>query len=110
MRLLAACSPTLNIPTLMPEGGKLEIKLQKDPSRDGYLVEVRDDGKGIAEELISQIFEPFVTSKRSGTGLGLAISRRLAEEHGGRLTATNDPRGGAVFTLWLPTQGQAVES
>ncbi len=94
----------------MPEGGKLEIKLQKDPSRDGYLVEVRDDGKGIAEELISQIFEPFVTSKRSGTGLGLAISRRLAEEHGGRLTATNDPRGGAVFALWLPTQGQAVES
>jgi two-component system sensor histidine kinase HydH len=46
-----------------------------------------------------------VTSKRSGTGLGLAISRRLAEEHGGQLTATNDPRGGAAFTLRLPTLG-----
>jgi two-component system sensor histidine kinase HydH len=89
----------------LPDGGTLEIKLERDMARNGYLVEVRDDGKGIAEELLSQIFEPFVTSKRSGTGLGLAISRRLAEEHGGQLTATNDPRGGAAFTLRLPTLG-----
>ena len=68
---------------------------------------VRDDGPGIPEELVERIFEPFFTTKDPGrgTGLGLAVSARLVEAMGGTIQAANDPRGGAVFTIWLPAVG-----
>jgi two-component system sensor histidine kinase HupT/HoxJ len=64
----------------------------------------RDNGPGVSEALQSQIFDPFFTTKPvgKGTGLGLAISYGIVERHGGRLTVTNHPEGGAVFELVLP--------
>ena len=69
------------------------------------VIEVADNGAGIAEGAADKIFEPFFTTKPvgEGTGLGLWISYAIAREHGGSLTARNRPDGkGAVFTLTLP--------
>ena len=68
------------------------------------VIEVVDNGPGIAPEHLEQIFDPFFTTKEpgEGTGLGLAICARLIEGMGGRIGAGNDPDGGAVFTIRLP--------
>jgi two-component system sensor histidine kinase HydH len=65
---------------------------------------VRDNGPGIAPEILPKVFETFVSSKETGVGLGLPLSRRIAEEHGGSLTAYNLPESGACFFLRLPSQ------
>ena len=66
------------------------------------MVEVADTGPGIHEEVADKLFTPFVTTKATGTGLGLTVARRVAQEHGGTLTASSRPAGGACFTLTLP--------
>jgi len=66
------------------------------------VIEVRDNGPGIAADVLPRIFEPFYTTKSSGTGLGLAISAGIARDAGGELTASNGRDGGAVFRLALP--------
>jgi signal transduction histidine kinase len=71
------------------------------PDRDTLSVEISDSGVGIAPEAMSQIFEPFFTSKPTGTGLGLSLSRAIVEDHGGRLWASQGEDGGATFHLEL---------
>ena len=53
-------------------------------------------------EVICDFFEPYVSSKEKGTGLGLAICRRIIEEHGGTIRATNPQHGGAAVIISLP--------
>ena len=64
--------------------------------------EVRDHGEGLPPGDSERLFEPFFTTRARGTGLGLAVARRLAEAHGGTITAANHPLGGAVFTVRIP--------
>ena len=66
-------------------------------------VEVRDNGSGIAPDLLPRLFEPFFMTKEMGRGLGLglAISSSIASDAGGALTARNAPSGGALFVLTL---------
>ncbi|WP_213982183.1 PAS domain S-box protein [Sphingomonas sp. dw_22] len=66
------------------------------------LVRIEDTGRGISEELIENLFEPFRTSKETGTGLGLPICRTIVEAHGGRLWAANRADGGAEFSFTIP--------
>jgi signal transduction histidine kinase len=66
------------------------------------IVELRDNGRGIASEVAERLFDPFVTTKRRGSGLGLTICGGITERHGGRITAANAETGGAVFTVILP--------
>jgi signal transduction histidine kinase len=68
------------------------------------VIEVLDNGPGIAEENLEAIFDPFFTTKEpgKGTGLGLSICARLVEGMGGRIEASNAPDGGACFTIRLP--------
>ena len=63
---------------------------------------VRDNGKGIPEDALDRIFEPFYTLKNDGIGLGLALSKRIVEEHDGTISAENNPDGGACFRIRIP--------
>ena len=81
---------------------RLWIELSRSPTT--LSLSVRDNGPGIAPEHLSRLFDPFFTTKPvgKGTGLGLSISYGLVEQHGGQLSVTNHPAGGAVFVLALP--------
>jgi signal transduction histidine kinase len=69
---------------------------------DGTVViQVRDNGPGISAADLQKIFIPFFTTKAKGHGIGLALTHRIITQHGGTLTATNSPDGGAVFTIKL---------
>ncbi len=94
----------LNALDLMPDGGTLSIALER-PSEQECELHVCDTGPGIAAELLPRLFDPFVSTKETGIGLGLAVSHRIALSHGGRLSATNLPGGGARFSLTLPALG-----
>ena len=61
------------------------------------LISVSDTGTGIAPEIASQLFQPFVTTKRHGMGVGLSISRTIIEGHGGQIWVESNPDGGTVF-------------
>jgi C4-dicarboxylate-specific signal transduction histidine kinase len=63
---------------------------------------VFDTGPGLASEVASQLFEPFISTKREGMGLGLSICRSIVEAHGGLLRHEPNPSGGAIFRFTLP--------
>lgn len=66
------------------------------------LIQVRDNGCGIAADDLPKIFEPFYTSDSSGTGLGLSLVQGIVAEHGGSVTVASDPGSGTVFIIRLP--------
>ncbi|MEQ8825387.1 MAG: ATP-binding protein [Filomicrobium sp.] len=84
----------------------IEIHCRND--RDDVVIEVADNGPGIARENLDKIFEPFFTTKPigQGTGLGLYVSYGIAQKLGGDLTARPAPNGGAVFTLRIPADAR----
>ena len=78
-----------------------------DGGGEWVVVEVADSGPGIPENHLPRIFEPFYTTKPTGSGYGLYLASEILREHGGRLTATNGPDGGAKFSIWLPVSGKS---
>ena len=64
-------------------------------------VSVADSGPGIAPEVASQLFQPFITTKRQGMGVGLSISRTIIDAHSGRIWVESNPGGGTVFRFTL---------
>ena len=63
---------------------------------------VADRGAGVAEHLKEKIFEPFFTTRENGNGLGLAVARQIASAHGGQIEVSDEPGGGARFSLRIP--------
>jgi two-component system sensor histidine kinase HydH len=90
----------LNALDMMPGGGVMYLVVRTGPGR--VEVEVSDSGPGISREMMDRLFSPFASGKDTGLGLGLVISQRIAEDHGGTITAANRPGGGAAFTVRLP--------
>jgi len=76
-------------------GGRVFVRAREST------IEVRDTGKGIPTTDLQKIFIPFFTTKAKGHGIGLALTHRIITQHGGTLTATNSPEGGAIFTIQL---------
>lgn len=90
----------------MPQGGTLYLSSQAWDDR-GVKLLIRDTGKGIRQEDLSRIFDPFYTTKKNeGTGLGLSISYALIERYGGTITVKSHPGQGAEFTVWLLQEPQ----
>jgi polar amino acid transport system substrate-binding protein len=75
-----------------------------DSESDSVLIEVRDEGVGIAQEHLPQLVDPFFTTKREtgGTGLGLSVSAGIVKKHGGTLCFASAPGEGTTVTLSLP--------
>jgi len=93
-------------------GGKGSVSL--NATNGGGIVQlvVEDDGPGIDEAILDQVFDPFVTTKPAGqgTGLGLAVCHTIVERLGGSIEARNRPSGGASFEIRLPVAAGAVQS
>ena len=86
----------------MEDSPKRELLIAAAPVDVELLrVSVSDTGAGVSEDLADQLFQPFVTTKRSGMGVGLSISRTIIETHGGRIWFEPNPGGGTVFHFTL---------
>lgn len=97
----------LNALDALAAGGEVKIAAGIDHPPSGapqLVLTVADNGPGLPAGVGERIFEPFVSTKESGLGLGLSICRRIAEAHGGTLTAGSPPAGGAEFTLRIPAE------
>jgi nitrogen fixation/metabolism regulation signal transduction histidine kinase len=77
---------------------------------DVMQIKVEDNGPGFEESSLTQVFDPYVTTKPKGTGLGLAIVKKLVEEHIGSIRAYNGTNGGAVISIRLPLTEAAREA
>ncbi len=86
-------------------GAEGEIVVRVGIEKGRAVIRVSDTGPGIPEDAGERIFDPYFTTKEGGTGLGLAIVRDLLERAGGAIRAENQPSGGAVFVVDLPTVG-----
>jgi signal transduction histidine kinase len=81
-------------------GGSLCVKISPD---EGFVsVEVEDTGKGIPEENLSKIFEPYFSTKETGTGLGLAIVKKIVDVHNGTIDVESELNEGTRFIVKLP--------
>ena len=78
----------------------------KPENLNEIIVSIADSGRGIPPDIIKAIFSPFYTTKSTGMGLGLSICRSIIEAHAGKISAENNPDGGAIFSLILPTGSQ----
>jgi len=94
----------MNAIDAMPRGGTLWIETRLSEDESEIEIKVRDDGAGIAPEILPRIFEPFLTTKESGrgVGLGLAISRGIVERHNGHIEVQSELGRGTTFTITLP--------
>jgi C4-dicarboxylate-specific signal transduction histidine kinase len=86
----------------VPVGERL-IRLRVESTENGAAtITVSDSGPGVSADNLSQLFEPFYTTKEAGLGMGLSITRTIVEAHGGSVWAENNPSAGAAFHVSLP--------
>ena len=86
----------------MEASARRELVISTATAHDDMIaITVADTGSGIAPEMVSQLFQPFVTNKPHGMGVGLSISRTIVEAHGGRISAEPNPGGGTIFRFTL---------
>jgi signal transduction histidine kinase len=92
------------------QGGTLRVDVRPatQNDREGVELQLADSGPGVPEKLREEIFNPFVTTKKTGVGLGLSIVSKIVDGHHGSIHVENAPQGGAVFTLFFPFE-QGVE-
>ena len=93
------------IHALPSKNGSVHIST-RDWSNQGVRIDIRDNGSGIAKEALSQIFNPFFSTKKvgEGTGLGLTVSYSLIRRYGGNITVESELEKGTKFSLWILIQ------
>jgi len=91
----------LNAVRVTPHRGWIELGAHKDA--ETVSLTVMDCGPGIAPEHLSSIFDPGFSTRAGSPGLGLAVCRKIAEQHGGSISAENRSHGGAKFTVTIPS-------
>ena len=92
-------------------GGRIDVQIGVSEIEGVEMVQIKveDNGPGFNTGSVSQIFDPYVTTKPKGTGLGLAIVKKLVEEHVGSIRAKNRSDGGAMISIHLPLNEAARE-
>jgi signal transduction histidine kinase len=96
------------------KGGTLRVTVSRVVSgTNGVQVRIEDSGPGVPEELREQIFNPFVTTKKTGVGLGLSIVSRIIDGHHGTIRVESDREGselkGAAFVMFFPVSEEAKQ-
>lgn len=84
----------------MPQGGTLTVEAFADGPF--YVIRFSDEGEGVEEQKLQEIFQPFKAFRRGGTGLGLAVVYAVVNEHGGKIEVASRPGEGSTFTLFIP--------
>ena len=109
----------VNAEQAMPDGGTLHVDCDNFPCPpetapsipdlvpgDYIRIRVRDEGVGIPEQCLKQIFDPYFTTKPSGNGLGLATTYSIVKNHSGLITVESEQDCGSTFTVYLPATRQ----
>ena len=94
----------------LEDGGWIRLRTEhvEEGGRHWAELSVADSGRGIAEEVADNLFDPYVTTKTTGSGLGLAVVQKIVDEHGGSVRVGDEPDGGARFSVRLPINDPAV--
>jgi len=108
VQAIGASEGSINISTLNCQGDRCNIKqcsLNREDASGIVCIRVRDTGKGISEENINRVFDPFFSTKPSGqgTGLGLSTSYGIIKKHGGEISVSSIEGEGAMIQIFLPT-------
>jgi signal transduction histidine kinase len=97
--------------TIDTQEGRIQIEVRdiasENPQSDRdsmFLLEIRDNGKGISKNLLDKIFDPFYTTKEEGTGLGLSICYRILSLHGAAIQLQNSENHNALVTIFFPEE------
>lgn len=90
----------LNAVQAMPAGGEIVLAARQENSN--VIIQVRDQGAGIAQKDLDRIFDPFFTTKVNGTGLGLSVTHRIITQHEGVLKVERNPDCGMTFSVVIP--------
>ncbi|BAU09766.1 two-component sensor histidine kinase [Leptolyngbya sp. NIES-3755] len=85
-----------------PESGTIDCSWEISPQE--ILIKISDQGTGLSEADLEQVFTPFYSRRPEGTGLGLSIAQKIIQAHHGQISVTNRPTGGAQFSFTLPRQ------
>ncbi|PLT36006.1 ATP-binding protein [Bacillus sp. V5-8f] len=83
----------------------LQIQLVCTKEKNDIIFQIKDNGRGIENQHLKYIFDPFFSTKDTGTGLGLSLSKKIIELHGGTLSVCSTPHKGTVFTIRIPVHG-----
>lgn len=110
----------INASDAMPTGGSIHIVVKNINNEENaiplllpgkyVLINIEDTGKGISEEYIKKIFDPYFTTKQKGNGLGLAASFSIVKKHGGIIKVQSKPGEGTVFSIYLPASEKNIST
>ena len=92
----------------MPDGGRLQLQVASEPSSEGVLLTVVDEGAGISPEELPELFQPFHGSFARGSGLGLAIVHRIVTDYNGTIEFTSHVGRGTTVAVRLPARSVAT--
>ncbi len=80
----------------------LKLEISTSQSDEKAWIEINDNGPGIPDEMIGNVFEPLYSTKTYGVGLGLPIVRQILEQHSGEILISSQPGTGTKVKLWFP--------